>query len=314
MYHFGEPPYNEKDFLVWIKNLNSYVPEIFTFKHCNLPLAGVGPQGSPYIDLTSMIDTSLLGEIYKEVCSGVENQHNFFRKIVQNGITPAWINNGDKSVDSYLLHLDKYAPQNDWKSQIADLKTKREIKIFFHRYFSIKEGWEGIAQFRVYDGNYENKSKPSSWLPLIKHFPILKKFVEGLPFEHIGYAMIFKSLKNAPVLIHRDYFPINHSAQFINFYLDPKPKARPAFLYDIETQKKTYLPQSCRAYYFNEIDFHGIDPEPESRLTLRIEGKFTKDFLAKIGLFDKRTFDWNYDKPKKYVESGQFKIEQNTDI
>jgi hypothetical protein len=103
----------------------------------------------------------------------------------------------------------------------------------------------------------------------------------------------------------------------MNIIFDQKP--RPFFVYDAIDRKKIYVNPNCSMYYFNEADLHGVDPEPEPRFMLRVEGVFTDGFAEKIGL--KKTdggfesFDWSYSKPSSYLErTGQLQIYQDTDI
>jgi hypothetical protein len=179
--------------------------------------------------------------------------------------------------------------------------------------FSITRKWDGIAMFRNYTAEYTDKYKPSSWLPWVeKECPTLVRLAESLPFEHIGYVIAFKSAPNTDVFIHRDFYPCNHDVNFINIQLDLKP--RPFFLYDPNTGEKHYLDENCYAYWFNETDLHGVDAESDSRITLRIEGKFKDSFKKELGMFGHNTFNWSYRIPKEFVDSGQFYIEQSTDI
>lgn len=313
VYRSLEGPYTKTDFEVESLLPHSAVKNFTTFRHCNLPLMGVGPDGvqNKFMYFDKLLDTALLKKIRAEVAAGAEKQIVGFNKIVANGIMPASIN-GQKSIDSYIDNIRKYAPDNSWEKSIATLTRKGDIKIFLHDYFKIKAAWEGIAMFRKYNGSYEDKSKPSEWLGIIEHFPTLQKFVDNLPFKFIGYVMIFKSTGKNPVLVHRDYYPTNHTVNFINFRLEQQE--RPFFLYDCFTDKKSYIRQNSDAYFFNEIDPHGLDQESETRLTLRVEGQFLDSFKDQIGLGNNDTFNWNYDHCASFLKSGEFKIIKDTDI
>lgn len=313
IYRNQEGPFTKKDFEVVVKLPHPTVPDFITYRHCNLPLMGVGPAGpsNPFLYFDRYLDTELLKKIRSEVLSGEDKQIVAFNKIVANGIIPETINS-QKSVDSYIDNVGKYAKDNSWIESINKLTRKGDIKIFFHDYFKIKTAWEGIAMFRKYNGLYEDKSNPSDWLGFMEHFPTLQKFVESLPFKYVGYVMIFKSTGKSPVLVHRDYYPTNHTVNFINFRLDQK--TRPFFLYDVFSNKKTYIDPQSDAYFFNEIDPHGLDREDETRLTLRVEGQFLNSFKDQIGLRENDTFNWKFEHCERFIKSGNFKIEASTDI
>lgn len=313
VYRSLEGPFTKDDFEVVSHLPHSTVKDFSTFRHCNLPLMGVGPEGlkNLFIYLDKWIDLEPLNRIREEVLAGEEKKIVGFNKIVANGLIPSEFN-GQKSIDSYIDNIAKYAPDDLWKSAISKISRKGDIKIFLHDYFKVKAAWEGIAMFRKYNGSYEDKSKPSEWLGLIDHFPALQKFVDSLPFKYIGYVMIFKSTGADPVLIHRDYYPTNHKVNFINFRLGRKE--RPFFLFDAFTNKKSYIKQSSDAYFFNEIDPHGLDRESQSNLTLRVEGQFLDSFKDQMGLGQNDTFNWSFEHCEKFLKSGLFKIEGSTDI
>lgn len=313
IYRNEEGPYTKSDFEVKVKLPHPLVPDFITYRHCNLPVMGVGPKGPsrPFAYFDKDIDTSFLKHIRSEVCAGEEKRILAFNKIVANGIIPFRIN-GQKSIDSYIDNISKYEKDKAWIESINKLTRKGDIKIFFHDYFNIRTAWEGIAMFRKYNGLYEDKSQPSEWLGLIEHFPTLRKFVDSLPFKYVGYVMIFKSTGKNPVLIHRDYYPTNHTVNFINFRLEQKP--RPFFLYDFYTDKKTYIEQGSDAYFFNEIDPHGLDQEEETRLTLRVEGQFLDSFKDQMGLGNSDTFNWEFEHCRSFLAANKFKIEPSTDI
>lgn len=313
IYRNEEGIYTKNDFEVRVKLPHASIPDFITYRHCNLPIMGVGPRGkdNPFLYFDKHLNTSLLKGIRSEVLLGEEKGIVAFNKIVANGIIPADVN-GQKSIDSYIDNITKYAKDNTWKDSIHKLTRKGDIKVFFHDYFNIKTAWEGIAMFRKYNGLYEDKSQPSEWLSLMEYFPNLLKFVESLPFKYVGYVMIFKSTGKHPVLVHRDYYPTNHTVNFINFRLDQKP--RPFFLYDLYENKKTYIDQRSDAYFFNEIDPHGLDQEEEARLTLRVEGQFLDAFKDQIELANEDTFNWNFEHCRSFLKTGKFKIEISTDI
>lgn len=313
VYRNLEGPFTKKDFEVTVSLPHPIVKDFITYRHCNLPIMGVGEQGPrlPFMYFDNLLDLSPLKNILSEILAGEEKKIFAFNKIVANGIIPEKVN-GQKSIDSFIHNIQKYAHDNQWKQEILKLTRKGDIKVFLHEYFKIKTAWEGIAMFRKYNASYEDKSNPSEWLDIIEHFPALRKFVDSLPFKYVGYVMIFKSTGKNPVLIHRDYYPTNHKVNFINFRLNLKP--RPFFLYDLFTHEKTYINNDKNSYFFNEIDPHGLDAENETRLTLRVEGQFLDSFKTQIGMQHPDTFNWKFEHADNFLKSNNFKIEESTDI
>lgn len=313
VYRTAEGPFTKEDFELKIPLLHPTISEFETFKHCNLPIMGVGPEGpsNPFLYFDHILDLSQLDPIYDEVLAAEKNQLVQYNKIVANGLISTEANN-QKCIESYIANIQKYASDDKWKNDIKKLTRKGDIKNYFYDYFNIRAAWEGIAMFRKYSASYQQKTQPSEWLAIIENFPLLKKFVESLPFKHVGYVMIFKSCKDNPVLIHRDYYPTNHQVNFINFRLSPQP--RPFYLYDLVKKEKVYLNPNYRSYFFNEIDPHGIDTEDTTGLTLRVEGQFLDSFKSKINLNQSDVFNWDFEHCRDFLKTGQFYIEQSTDI
>ena len=305
MYYVNEGQFGEKDFAFEYPLKHTQFPTLWSFKHCNLPITGVGPNGVKIVSLNRYVDQNIVPIVKEEIEQATSVRYNH---LVQNGIFPKEIN-GQRCADSYLANLNKYWPNYN----LDQFDKKRDIKMHIQERFGITKKWEGIAMFRNYTADYFDKSKPSSWLPWVeKECPTLVRLAESLPFEHIGYVIAFKSQPDTDVFIHRDFYPCNHDVNFINIQLDMKP--RPFFLYDPNTKEKYYLKDNTYAYWFNETDLHGVDAESESRITLRIEGKFKDSFKKELGMRGSKTFDWSYITPREFVDSGKFYIEQSTDI
>lgn len=305
MYYVNEGLYGEKDFKFEYELQHPTFNKLWSFYHCNLPPMGLGEEGTEIVNFNRLVDPNLIPIIKDEVEASANIKYN---PLVQNGIFPKAIN-GERSVDSYLANIDKYYPE--YNEALRHLDKKRDIKIAIQDKFNISRRWEGIAMFRNYSADYFDKSKPSDWLPWVqKDCPTLVRLVESLPFDHVGYVIAFKSRPNTAVFTHRDFYPCNHDVDFINIQLDWSP--RPFFLYDPNTGEKKYLDRFCYAYWFNETDLHGVDAEPISRITLRVEGKFNVRLKKALGIT--RAFDWSFPKAKKFLESGKFQIDKNTDI
>jgi len=306
---------NESDFVLRYKLNHPLIPEVPTFKYYEFPVTGIGPNSVPIMELDKYFDTSNFNKIYQEIDANKNKLVQYTKGLVVNGVVPKEINQGYKSIDSYLLNSEKYL-SDDYSDDIKDLVNLSQIKSYFYKKFNVPEAWQGVCHMREYS-TYANKNNPSNWLPHATDFPLMTTFINSLPFKVLGYALFFISNGDLskPVFIHRDIFGrSHHKSNFINIMFDKKP--RPFFVYDAVTKQKTYLSENCSMYFFNESDLHGVDPEPESRYMIRIEGLFTDDFATELGLKKHNdyyeSFDWSYDKPQQFLNS--LKIYEDTDI
>ena len=131
-----------------------------------------------------------------------------------------------------------------------------------------------------------------------KYFPELFRWVVNLKFklnifEEIYCAYFFTCEHDCLPYEHRDKFHSQngdgsdpndkdrfcHNHEFIHI----RPKTcKPFYLWDEVNKKRTYM--TSRVIWFNDNDWHGGDPVPYRTYSLRIDGKFTKEFKEKIGV------------------------------
>jgi hypothetical protein len=110
-------------------------------------------------------------------------------------------------------------------------------------------------------------------------FPKTIAFVERLPFQSIGRCNIMGLTAGDHGTVHRDGVPeekprVDH---FITFC--PAPNKR-LYLWDEEEQRK--VPVTGRAYWFNDSDWHGVEADPFFRYSIRVDGTFAPELLAKL--------------------------------
>jgi hypothetical protein len=99
-----------------------------------------------------------------------------------------------------------------------------------------------------------------------------------LPFKVVGRVLFFTTYPNAGVTAHRDYYVDSHKDQNINLFF--AGGWRPSFIWDDIKNEKIYLESGATSYFFNNRDYHGVDPESAFRYTLRVDGVF-EDWLQK---------------------------------
>jgi len=131
------------------------------------------------------------------------------------------------------------------------------------------------------------------WTEAAKLFPNVVDYVNQLPFKTIGRVLFFTTYPNAGVVTHRDSIVTEHSDHNINLFF--ASGSRPSFVWDEKTKEKKYLDVNARSYFFNNRDYHGVDPEPVFRYTLRVDGTFTDELCDQLGLEDGYTWKWSYE-------------------
>jgi hypothetical protein len=110
-------------------------------------------------------------------------------------------------------------------------------------------------------------------------FPRTVAFVESLPFRELGWVKILGLHSNDHGTVHRDGDPTTKLTvdNFVTFC--PAGDKR-LYLWDEERRART--PAPSRVYWFNDSDYHGIEPDPFFRYSIRVDGIFTDEFMEQL--------------------------------
>jgi hypothetical protein len=110
-------------------------------------------------------------------------------------------------------------------------------------------------------------------------FPEVVAYIERLPFVQIGRATIMGLEANDHGTVHHDGEQDDGQEpdHFVTFC--PKGDKR-LFLWDEDARAK--VPVTGCAYWFNDHDDHGVDADPFFRYSVRVDGVFQDDFLARL--------------------------------
>jgi Rieske 2Fe-2S family protein len=109
-------------------------------------------------------------------------------------------------------------------------------------------------------------------------FPKTIAFIESLPFEEVGRAVLFGLEPNDHAPFHRDTEPgsgpVAQSVSFApggkkRFALQNHPTASP-------------LVVDAPIYWFNDMDYHGVLADPFFRYSIRVDGVFDQAFVREV--------------------------------
>jgi len=110
--------------------------------------------------------------------------------------------------------------------------------------------------------------------------PTLCALVRALPFAGVGRCNIMGLEANDHGTVHRDGEPEDQSAPDEFITLVPVPGKR-LYLWD-EPARRAHVVDGCRAYWFNDFDYHGVEAAPFFRYSIRVDGRFTDAFRADV--------------------------------
>ncbi len=110
-------------------------------------------------------------------------------------------------------------------------------------------------------------------------FPKTLALLEALPFREIGRAVIFGVAANDHAPAHRDSEPGRALSVAQSISIDPRGDKR-FYLVDATGEAKTRV--DARAYWFNDMDYHGVEAAPVFQYSLRVDGTFAAGFVERM--------------------------------
>jgi len=261
-----------------------------------------GIHGRPWIDLSPLIDTTGLAALDREICRGLAELD-----VGATGATLKWMGvvapwQRDDDYRDAMWAIDEMS-DDEWLDfvaladdpehlTLADRPTLRfgdetdhpftaaQVRLLTVRhgvYFPWKTCYHLLENDRWED---KHSGAGKQFDPEAERvLPRTVAFVRGLPFLEIGRAVIFGLDANDHAPLHRDTEPGSSLtvAQSISFA--PRPGKR-LYLQNDPDAEPTVI--DAPAYWFNDMDYHGVLPDPFFRYSVRVDGVFTPAFARAI--------------------------------
>jgi len=264
-----------------------------------MPILGI--KGRPYVDLERYLDVPALESLDEEISYSLTQVPLEYTGGSHKtmGIVPPSLAN-DPFVDygqvikrfsraefqTFIslsdtpdeFDVERYRQYRFGEEQEWPLSRKQMLYLKFRYgvYFPWQVFYEMIPTL-----NWEDKAngEGKDFTPEAKRFfPRLIAFVRRLPFEVVGRCNILGLEASHHGTVHQDGDPNDAEAEhFIT--LCPRKNKR-LFLWDEEAQAQSVV--ESRAYWFNDHGYHGVLPDPWFRYSVRVDGVFRGDFLAKL--------------------------------
>jgi hypothetical protein len=121
--------------------------------------------------------------------------------------------------------------------------------------------------------------KPRSWNAMaLRLFPKLVKFINDLPIEGLGRAIIMSIDANKEVTTHIDNQFLDNQEVFdydrlLNISFGNKKRL---YMYNPDTNTKKYF--EGKINWIDVSDYHGVDPSADFTYSVRVDAKLNKDF------------------------------------
>ena len=128
--------------------------------------------------------------------------------------------------------------------------------------------------------SYFDLDKTELWHPTdcADEFALLMDFIATLPFQATGRMLIMYDDASRRVPAHRDHIKTDVCHEFMWFRTNLK---KPFYMLNQKTIEKKYV-EGYSAWFDSVNQYHGSDAYDGLSYSIRVDGKFTDEFRAKI--------------------------------
>jgi hypothetical protein len=274
---------------------------IISYPYKEYGIKGVGRVRLPIVSMDRYIDHSQDDLFHIECCKGLALSEEYKMGMIYGGIPPEEVARfaGHDCWSEMLQDLDKHDPTGVHREAIKEVIEKspgKEMQAMYkYAYFAMGSVIPWFFALYLKKNDFKKKTQDTGqWTDSAKLFPGVVEYVNSLPFKTVGRVLFFTTYPNAGIVTHRDSVVAEHRDHNINLFF--ASGSRPSFIWNEKTKEKTYLDKNARSYFFNNRDYHGVDPEPVFRYTLRVDGTFTDELCDQLGLENGYTWKWSYQK------------------
>ena len=264
------------------------------FDYEELPVCGVGAKKKPIINMDHLRETKWDDKLHHECLRGLAMCGSMKQGMTMGSMIPEEEKElGLKGWTEIYRDLDYYDLDGEHKKDIdfimanAD-EPRQALYTYFYFAFPCMIPWF-FGLYLKHNAFFEKDKTSPEWTPEAqKYFPKIIDYIETLPFKTIGRVLFFTTFPGQRVPVHRDAHVEPHRDHNMNLFFKA---GRKSFIWDPINKEKIYLDPDAKSYFFNNRDFHGVDPEPGFRYTLRVDGQFTDDVCRRLELVDGMTWD-----------------------
>ena len=262
-----------------------------------------GIYGRPYLDLSSVIDHGEFPSLHDEILGALPRLETSYTggSLKWMGVTAPWVNE-DPYIDymrvieameprelarfvSYGEAPDGFDPRHPENYQFGDETDhplSREQMLYLKYRYGVYFPWK-VCYHLLENDRWEDKHSGDGKDFTDEAREMLPKtvaFIESLPFEEIGRVVLFGIEANDHAPAHRDSEPGKALAiaQSISFAPGHSEQKKRFYVCDPKNENRTII--DAPIYWFNDADYHGVEPDPYFRYSIRVDGVFTPDFSA----------------------------------
>lgn len=261
-----------------------------------------GIWGRPYVDLSELIDTACFEALDEEIVCALPRVDASYTggSLKWMGVTAPWVDRDPyadymRVIESFSrdefarfvsfgphperFDLEKHADYTFGDE--TDHPLTREQMLYLKYRYGVYFPWK-VCYHLLENDRWEDKHSGDDkdfTEEARRMFPRTVEFIEQLPFREIGRCVLFGIEANDHAPAHRDSEPGKALAVAQSISFDPRQNKR-FYVCDPEGGNKTVV--EAPIYWFNDMDYHGVEPDPFFRYSIRVDGVFENDFLDRM--------------------------------
>jgi hypothetical protein len=254
--------------------------------------------GRPFVDLEPYVDCDELTALDDEICAGLTEitptytggSHRWMGIKPPSLAQDEFVDYGEVIADMNREEFARFVALSD-DPDAFDLDRQSEYEFGEERdcplsrrqmlYLEYRHGvyfpWKVFYELIPNDHWAERAERKSFTEEARAVFPRTVEFIERLPFAHIGRCNLLGLKSCDHGTVHRD----GEDESSIGHFITMCPRGhKQIFLWDEE--EHTSLGITARAYWFDDRNYHGVAAAPGFRYSIRVDGAFHSDFLARL--------------------------------
>ena len=259
-----------------------------------------GIWGLPYVDLDGVLDTSSFGELDREISYGLTALDVSYTggSLKWMNVVAPWVQDDGYADLGHVIRgfdrdefvrfvsladdpagfdLDRFR-EYTFGDETDNPLTRRQMLYLKYQhgvYFPWKVCYHLLENDRWEDKHSGQGKRFSEEAESL--LPKTVAFVKSLPFTEIGRVVLFGIEANDHAPMHRDSEPgktltIPHSIS-----IDPRGNKRFVLT---DKDQESQVEVGSRAYWFNDMDYHGVLADPFFRYSIRVDGVFDAKWLS----------------------------------
>ena len=241
----------------------------------------IGINRKPWFDIEPFIDIESLASQKAKLAAALAASHQFRYPSVVGAQQNLYDQNETELGD--LVKKITSNPLYEHAGLLRLLGSGPKINLFAKYMYDAVSLNEAIHLRTAQGGDYFNKHLASHCVdtPAFKFFGFFKDWLEDQNiFKEYGRVVFFINEPGVQSVMHRDYPDgVSRKDNFVWMSLDGR---KSFWVYDENKNVKHNI--TSRAALFDNADWHGSDPCKYTGWSLRVDGIYSDEFLARSGL------------------------------